>query len=148
MEKDNNKWPSIYLTDEDKAIVEAIRNTEGHLRGIYVKDLLLIAAAIAVERNLPFNKMGPRSKTDSVSYANLNSAQYEEYRHYICAIYYLTKGEKKIQNMYNVADMVKNFEDYAHRGLVYLRDNYLEAKDGNDELFTDYVKKLSANSKK
>ena len=148
MEKDNSKWPTIHTTVDDKAVIDAIRNAEGYLRVIDIKSLLLIAASIAVEKELPPNDGINGPKTDTISYANLNAPSYEEYRHYICAIYYLTKGEKNIQNMYDVTDMAKNFEDYAHRGLIYLRDNYLEAKDGNNELFTDYVKKLSSNIKK
>ena len=90
-----------------------IRNTEGYLRGIDIKSLLLIAASIAVEKELPSNGGINGPKIDTISYANLNAPLYEEYRHYIFAIYYLTKGERNIQNMYDVVDMAKNFEDYA-----------------------------------
>lgn len=90
-----------------------IRNTEGYLRGIDIKSLLLIAASIAVEKELPSNGGINGPKIDTINYANLNAPLYEEYRHYICAIYYLTKGERNIQNMYDVVDMAKNFEDYA-----------------------------------
>jgi hypothetical protein len=48
--------------------------------------------------------------------------------------------------MYDVNDMVKNFEDYAHRGILYLKMKYLEEKGGDDELFLNFVELLGSKS--
>ena len=141
------KWPSIRATSTDKGIMEAIRAHDGRLKSINSKDLMLIAAAIAVEQNLPYDSgIQQDSMSDTISYANLNGPNYQEYRHYISAMYYLTKANKNVDNMKDVNDMVKNFEDYAHRGIVYLKDKYLESKDGDDELFVKFVELLSSKS--
>ena len=141
------KWPTIRATVTDKGIMEAIRAHDGRLKGIISKDLMLLAAALAVEKNLPYDSgIQQDQMSDTISYANLNGPNYQEYRHYVSAIYYLTKAEKNIENMKNVSDMVKNFEDYAHRGIIYLKDTYLEAKGGDDELFIDFVELLGSKA--
>ena len=107
------------------------------------KDLLLIAAALAVKNNLPYDKGLEEKMSDTISYANLNGPAYQEYRHYISAIYFSTKANKSVENMKDVTDMVRNFEDYAHRGILYLKDRYLDTKDGDEELFVNFVELLN-----
>jgi len=45
--------------------------------------------------------------------------------------------------MKDVTDMVRNFEDYAHRGILYLKDKYLDTKDGDEELFVNFIELLN-----
>ena len=138
-------WPTIRSTLTDKGIVDAIKSSDGKLKGIDAKDLLLIAAALAVKNNLPYDKGLEEKMSDTISYANLNGPAYQEYRHYISAIYFATKANKDVDNMKDVADMVRNFEDYAHRGILYLKDKYLDTKDGDEELFVDFIELLNNN---
>ena len=142
----NITWPSIRATQTDKGIIDAIKAHDGRLKNIDSKDLLLIAAALAVENNLPYDSGLQDKMSDTISYANLNAPAYQEYRHYISAIYFMTKAEKKVENMKDVGDMVKNFEDYAHRGILYLKDKYLDTKGGDDELFMNFVELLSSRA--
>lgn len=139
MEKETITWPSIRSTYEDKGIIDVIRAQNGRLKNIDRKDLLLLAAALAVKNNLPPADNLSSKMSDTVSYANLNGPSYREYRHYIAAIFFLTSADKKTENMKDVAAMVKNFEDYAHRGILYLKDKYLDAKDGDEDLFTNFL---------
>ncbi len=141
------KWPSIRTMVSDKGIIDAIKAHNGRLKSIDSKDLLLLAAALAIENNLPYDSSIQQAQmSDTVSYANLNGPAYQEYRHYISAIYFLTKAEKNVDNMKNVNDMVKNFEDYAHRGILHLKDKYLEAKEGDDDFFIDFVELLGSKA--
>ena len=136
-------WPTIRSTITDKGIIDAIKAHDGRLRNIVSKDLLLIAAALAVKNNLPYDKGLEEKMSDTISYANLNGPAYQEYRHYISAIYFSTKANKSVENMKDVTDMVRNFEDYAHRGILYLKDKYLDTKDGDEELFVNFVELLN-----
>ena len=140
----NITWPTIRATQADKGIMDAIKAHDGRLKNIESKDLMLIAASLAVENNLPYDSGLQDKMSDTISYANLNAPTYQEYRHYISAIYFMTKAEKNVENMKDVNDMVKNFEDYAHRGIVYLKDKYLDTKGGDDELFMNFVELLSS----
>lgn len=147
----NTRWPSVFTTSTDKGIIRAIAEQDGYLQNIDTKDLLLIAAAIAVKNEIPRDggiDIKRSEMSEAISYANLNSVSYNEYRQYISAIYYTTKADKNVDNMKDVGEMVKNFEDYAHRGIIYLKENYLNNKDGNKELFDDYVDYLSRSIKK
>jgi hypothetical protein len=139
-------WPTIRATQADKGIMDAIKSHDGRLKLIDSKDLMMIAAALAVEYNLPYDSRIQDKMSDTISYANLNTPAYEEYRHFISAIYFMTKAEKKVENMKDVSDMVKNFEDYAHRGILYLKDKYLDEKEGDSELFMNFVELLSSRS--
>lgn len=136
-------WPTIRSTVTDKGIIDAIKAHDGRLRNIDSKDLLLIAAALAVKNNLPYDKGLEEKMSDTISYANLNGPAYQEYRHYISAIYFSTKANNSVENMKDVTDMVRNFEDYAHRGILYLKDRYLDTKDGDEELFVNFVELLN-----
>ena len=136
-------WPSIKSTVTDKGIIDAIKAHDGRLKNIDSKDLLLIAAALAVKNGLPYDDGIKEKPSDTISYANLNGPAYREYRHYISAIYFATKAGKNVENMKDVGDMVRNFEDYAHRGILYLKDKYLDAKDGDEALFMNFVELLS-----
>lgn len=139
-------WPTIRATQSDKGVMDAIKAHDGRLKLIDSKDLMLIAAALAVENNLPYDSGIQDKMSDTISYANLNTPAYEEYRHYISAIYFMTKAEKKVENMKDVADMVRNFEDYAHRGILFLKEKYLDARDGDADLFMNFVELLSSRS--
>ena len=118
-------WPTIRATQADKGIMDAIKAHDGRLKNIESKDLMLIAASLAVENNLPYDS-GIQDK--------------------MSAIYFMTKAEKNVENMKDVNDMVRNFEDYAHRGILYLKDKYLETKGGEDELFMNFVELLSSKA--
>lgn len=141
------KWPSIRATMSDKGIMDAIKASSGKLKGMNQKELMLMAAAFAVEKGLPYDPIDKSQLSDSISYSNLNRPDYQEYRHYISAIYFMTKAEKKVDNMKDVNDMAKNFEDYAHRGILYLKDKYLDAKEGDNELFVDFINCIGSKTK-
>lgn len=145
--KESAKWPSIRSTNEDKGITDAIRMQDGYLKNVERKDLLLIAASIAAKNNLPYDSGINSDKSDTISYANLNNDAYSEYRQYISAIYFLTKGNKDVENMREVNDMTKNFEDYSHRGLLFLKKMYLDDKKGNEQIFYEFVSMLSESEK-
>lgn len=143
MENESVSWPSVYATSEDKGIIESIRKKTGYFQNIEMRYLLLIAASIAVKKDLEYDdgfNVKRSSMSETVSYANLNRDNYKAYRQYIAAIYFLTKANKSIDSMGDVSEMVRNFEDYAHRGICFLRIHYLDNNMGNEELFNDYTK--------
>ena len=51
MSKTEITWPTVRTTLSDKGIMDAIRTHDGRLKNITSKDLLLIAASLAVENN-------------------------------------------------------------------------------------------------
>lgn len=142
------QWPTVHVTDEDKGIIQLIKGFDGRLRSIDSKDLLLIAAALAVKLDLPYDDGIKSKKVDVISYANLNRENYRQYRHLIAAIYFMTKANKNISVMSDVKDMVANFEDYAHRGILYLKNRYLETRGGDDELFLNFTQLLGEQKNK
>ena len=46
------KWPGISVTDEDRKIIKRLKDYSGVLRSAHMKDIFLIAASIAVKKNI------------------------------------------------------------------------------------------------
>jgi hypothetical protein len=139
MSTKEKKWPGISVTTTDHEIITRIRSSDGILKSIPAKDLLMIAAALAVSKKAPvLNLKSEPSSRDIVNPALMQKSEYNEYRQYIGLIFYLTNGNKKLENMKDVSVMVKNFIEYAQRGLKLLETTYLDSKDGTNNLIDDF----------
>ena len=144
MSTQEKKWPGLSVSDSDNEIITRIRSAEGILKSIDIKDLLMIAAAIAVKKDAPELTTKQESLTRQIMHPTLMAKQdYSEYRQYIALIFYITNGHNKLENMSDVSTMVKNFIDYAQRGLRLLEALYLNQKDGSDALMQDFAVLLS-----
>lgn len=141
MGKINHKWPGISVTNSDHALIMRLREWDGILKSVPMKDLLLIAASVAVKNNVPAINTGKTEPLNNnvVNPGLMSKPEYSDYKQYIAIIFYLTAGKKDLKNMSDVAVMVKNFVDYAQRGLRILEANYIEKKDGSENLLDDMV---------
>ncbi len=137
------QWPGIQISDGDRELVQSIIKQDGILRGINQKDLLMIAASLAVKKNVPENSSIAEGKNDVAHPSLMNGDNYAEYRQYISLIYFLTAGNKELSNMSDTSIMVNNFVNYAHRGLIFLKTNYLESKDADQDITNDFVSLVS-----
>ena len=63
-------------------------------------------------------------------------------------IYYFTKANKDLKMMRNASDVVKNFVDYAHIGLLLLKINYLDNSDMNAQMLEEFAELLAPRSEK
>lgn len=135
------KWPGINITQSDRDIVTRIMEADGYLTSINIKDLLMMSAAISVNKKLPKINTNNDEKFDrNVAHpALMNQADSEEFRQYIALTYYLTSGNRKIENLNDAPAMVKNFVDQAQRGLRYLEANYVNNKNGSDDLMDELL---------
>jgi hypothetical protein len=135
------KWPGINITQSDRDLVSRIMDADGYLTSINIKDLLMMAAAISVKKKLPKVNTSTEEKFDrNVAHPTLmNQADYEEFRQYIALTYFLTVGNRKIENLNDASAMVKNFVDQAQRGLRYLETNYVNSKNGSDDLMDELL---------
>jgi hypothetical protein len=135
------KWPGINITQSDRDLVSRIMDADGYLTRINIKDLLMMAAAISVKKKLPKINTSTEEKFDrNVAHPTLmNQADYEEFRQYIALTYFLTAGNRKIENMNDASAMVKNFVDQAQRGLRYLEANYVNSKNGSDDMMDELL---------
>lgn len=135
------KWPGINITQSDRDLVTRIMDADGYLTSINIKDLLMMAAAIAVKKKLPKMNTSRDEKFDkNVAHPTLmNQTDYEEFRQYIALTYYLTAGDRKIENMNDASAMIKNFVDQAQRGLRYLETNYVNSKSGSDDMMDELL---------
>ena len=146
----HKKWPGINVTDTDREIITRIRDYDGVLQSVDMKDLLMIAAAIAVKQKAPqLISLEPARFNREIMHPTLMAKPDNNvYRQYIALIFYMSEGNQKLDNMSDVSLMVKNFVDYARRGLRILEANYLNKRDGSDELIINLVQqlgKVSAN---
>lgn len=135
----NKKWPGISITEDDSELASRIIKQDGFLRNIDQKDLLLIAAALAVKNNAPQVIAKSTKRKDVTHQSLINGEAYSEYRQYISMIYFQTAGKKDLKSMSDPKIMVDNFVDYARRGLYLLKAEYLESKDSNEKLLQDFV---------
>jgi len=135
------KWPGINITQTDRDLVSRIMDADGYLTKINIKDLLMMAAAISVKKQLPKLNLRNDDKYDkNVAHPTLmNQPDYEEFRQYIALTYYLTAGNRKLDNMTDASAMVKNFVDQAQRGLRYLEMNYVNSNKGSDDLMDELL---------
>jgi hypothetical protein len=137
-----NKWPGISVTASDRELITRIREYNGILKMIDMKDLLLIAASLAMKRQAPTVSSNEPMSSQITNPALINKPEYSDYRQYIALIFYYTAGNKDLSNMANTSLMVKNFVDYAQRGLRLLEINYLNEKRGSDNLMDELVQLL------
>lgn len=133
------QWPGISITEEDSALAARIIKQDGLLRNIDQKDLLLLAAALAVKKNAPVVIAGNSKRKDVTHQSLINGDSYNEFRQYISLIYFQTAGKKDLNNMADPKVMVDNFVDYARRGLYLLKAEYLESNDSDEKLLGDFV---------
>ena len=136
------KWPGISITEDDSELATRIIKQDGLLRSIDQKDLLLIAAAIAVKNDAPEIVPKTTKRKDVTHQSLINGEAYNEYRQYISLIYFQTAGKQDLKSMGDPKLMVENFIDYARRGLYLLKAEYLETNDSNERLLNDFVELL------
>lgn len=133
------QWPGISITEEDSELASRIIKQDGLLRNIDQKDLLLLAAALAVKNNAPQVIAGTGKRKDVTHQSLINGDNYNEFRQYISLIYFQTAGKKDLKSMADPKIMVDNFVDYARRGLYLLKAEYLETNDSDERLLGDFV---------
>ncbi len=138
------KWPGISVSEEDRQIIKRLQDYDGVLKSADMKDIFLTAASLAVKKNIP-PYISSDSKTNLMMHPDLlNKDEYAEYRQYISLIFFLTEGKKDLTNMSDTSVMVKNFIDYGERGLRLLERDYLDANDGSNKLFNEFVGLVSS----
>jgi len=135
----NVQWPGISITEQDSELAQRIIKQDGLLRNIDQKDLLLIAAALAVKNNAPEVITSSGKRKDVTHQSLINGDNYNEYRQYISLIFFQTLGKKDLKSMADPKIMVDNFIDYARRGLYLLKSEYLESNDSDQKLLNDFV---------
>lgn len=140
------QWPGISIPEQDSELVSSIMKQDGLLRNIDQKDLLLLAAALAVKNNAPEVIMTPGKRKDVTHQSLINGDNYNEYRQYISMIFFQTAGKKDLKSMADPKVMVDNFVDYARRGLYLLKVSYLESNDSDEKLLQDFVGLLKSPS--
>lgn len=133
------QWPGISITEEDSELASRIIKQDGLLRNIDQKDLLLLAAALAVKNHAPQVIAGTGKRKDVTHQSLINGDNYNEFRQYISLIYFQTAGKKDLKSMADPKVMVDNFVDYARRGLYLLKAEYLESNDSDEKLLDDFV---------
>lgn len=140
------KWPGISITEQDSELASRIIKQDGLLRNIDQKDLLLLAASLAVKNNAPEVIAAPGKRKDVTHQSLINGDNYNEYRQYISLIFYQTAGKKDLKSMADPKAMVDNFVDYARRGLNLLKAEYLESNDSDEKMLQDFVSHLKTTT--
>ena len=138
------QWPGISIAEDASELASRIIKQNGLLKGIDQKDLLLIAAALAVKNNAPEVSISSSGKRDVTHRSLINSEGYNEYRQYIAVLYFHTSGNSELQSMADPKVMVETFIDYAQRGLYLLKSGYLESSDSDDRLLKNFVEILGS----
>lgn len=133
------QWPGISITEDDSDLATRIIKQDGLLRNIDQKDLLLLAAALAVKNNAPELIASPGKRKDVTHQSLINGDNYSEYRQYISLIYFQTAGKKDLKSMADPKTMIDNFVDYARRGLYLLKTEYLESNEADGKLLKDFI---------
>jgi len=136
------KWPGVYVTKSDAHILERIMKSDGILHSARNRDILLIAAAIAAKQGAPEIVSTEKRDVNQIHPDTLNKQEMTDYRQYLLLIFFITAGNKKLQNMNDTSAVVKNFEDYAQRGLKILEQEYLTSE-GSDNYLDNYLDTLS-----
>ena len=139
----NKKWPGVAIPENDRDLINRISQQDGILNNIDSKDILMIAASLALKSNAPEVSPPTSRRIDTISPGNLNS--YTEYKQYIALIYYKTAGKHDLNSMDDPRLMIDNFIDYARRGLQILKSSYLETPEGDkniEETFVEYLSKV------
>ena len=136
------KWPGVYVTESDAKILDRIKKSDGILHSADNRDILLIAATIAAKQNASEIVSTEKKEKMQIHPDTLNKQELSDYRQYLLLIYYITAGNKKLQNMNDTGAVIKNFEDYAQRGLRIMEQEYL-TQDGSDNFLDNYIDTLS-----
>lgn len=142
-------WPMLSISRADNEIVKRIKEYPGGvLRSIEARDVLMIAASLALDLKLP--ETPPQLETrgsDIMNGPTLGSDPLEGYRQKMLVIYYATAANGDLATMNDTKAIVENFKDYAHRGLLYLSNAYL-TRDGDEKLRQYFEEKLNRFKKK
>lgn len=146
MSRHNKLWPGVAIPEDDRDLIARIGQQDGVLKNIDTKDMLMIAASLAVKTDAPPVAAPTTRRVDTISPGNLNS--YTEFKQYIALIYYLTTGSFDLNSMDDPKVMVDTFIEYARRGLQILKVNYLEASDGVEKIEEMFVEQLAKVGKK
>lgn len=144
---DKKQWPGISIPEEDSELVTSIIRQDGLLRSMDQKDLLLLAAALAVKKDAPEVLESSGKRKDVTHQSLINGDNYNKYRQYISMIYYQTAGKKDLKSMADPRIMIDNFVDYARRGLRLLKMEYLESNSSDDELLDSFVELVDEASR-
>lgn len=133
------KWTGISVTEEDRQIIKRIMDYDGVLKSANMQQILLIAASLAVKKNIPSLLITDARNSQIMHPDVLNKDENSEYRQYISLIYFLTEGKRDLSNMADTSVMVRNFVDYGQRGLRFLEQDYLQSNSGSNKLFEEFV---------
>lgn len=133
------QWPGISISEEDSELASRIIKQDGLLRNMDQKDLLMLAAALAVKNNAPEVIARTGKRKDVTHQSLINGDSYNEFRQYISLIYFQTAGKKDLKSMADPKVMVDNFINYARRGLYLLKAEYLESNDADQKLLKDFA---------
>lgn len=133
------QWPGISISEEDSELASRIIKQDGLLRNMDQKDLLMLAAALAVKNNAPEVIALTGKRKDVTHQSLINGDSYNEFRQYISLIYFQTAGKKDLNSMADPKIMVDNFINYARRGLYLLKAEYLESNDADQKLLNDFA---------
>jgi hypothetical protein len=133
------QWPGISISEEDSELASRIIKQDGLLRNMDQKDLLMLAAALAVKNNAPEVIARTGKRKDVTHQSLINGDSYNEFRQYISLIYFQTAGKKDLKSMADPKIMVDNFINYARRGLYLLKAEYLESNDADQKLLNDFA---------
>ena len=132
----------LSVSDEDISIIKELANLPGVFRNVEQRDILMTAAALGYKLKLPEAVQAKTTGNDIMNGPTLGSEPLKSYRQFIILIYYKTKvGDGELTEMSDTKAMVENFKDYAHRGLLYLREKCKELH-GNEELLSMYEESL------
>lgn len=140
------QWPGISIPEEDSELVTSLIRQDGLLRSMDQKDLLLLAAALAVKKNAPEPLPSSGGRKDVTHQSLINGDGYNKYRQYISMIYYQTAGRKDLNSMADPKAMVDNFVNYARRGLYLLKMEYLDSNSGDEALLGSFADLLESES--
>jgi hypothetical protein len=140
----NTKWPGISVTQSDRALIKRIQEYNGVLKGIVAKDLLLISASLALKHGLPKSDINEPYNADIVNPALMAKPEYADYKQYIAMIFYFTGANKDLANMADRSLMIKNFVDYAQRGLRLLENTYIGEGRAADSITDDLLERINS----
>lgn len=141
------KWPMLSISLSDNELVKKIKVAPGPLQSRDDRDILMIAASIAVALNIA---PAPQQKTtghDIMNGPTLGSAPLDDYRQHMLLVYWSTKVKgDDLSEMGDTKAIVENFKDYAHRGLLYMSEVYLKP-DGDKKLEDKFLELMKTFKK-
>lgn len=139
-----SRWPGISVTQADRELIKRVQEYNGVLKGIVAKDLLLISAGLALKHKLPKSDVPGPYNADIVNPALMAKPEYADYKQYIAMIFYFTGANKDLANMADRSLMIKNFIDYAQRGLRLLETTYIGEGRAADSITDDLLERINS----